>query len=183
MKKGVYGLFKLLNISYKLKMDISLKRKIVIKIKKIISKIVLFFLYKGFKVTYKYDENVKKEIDSWKDGFSFTVDTGQKNIFLTLKKENGKIVRVKNMQDVDIEIVFKSLDVAFLMFTGRLGVSKAYAEHRFTLKGEIGEAMSIVRCMDIVEAYLFPEIITRNILKAQPSKKIGILRTYLLTLF
>ena len=69
------------------------------------------------------------------------------------------------------------------MFTGRLGVSKASAEPRFTLKGEIGEAMSIVRCMDIVEAYLFPEIITRNILKAQPSKKIGILRTYLLTLF
>ena len=164
-------------------MDISLKRKIVIKIKRIISKIVLFFLYKGFKVTYKHDENVKKEIDSWKDGFSFIVDTGEKNVFLTLKKESGKIVRVKNMQDVDIEIVFKSLDVAFLMFTGKLGVSRAYAEQRFTLKGEIGEAMSIVRCMDIVEAYLFPEIITRNILKAQPSKKIGILRTYLLTLF
>ena len=164
-------------------MKISLKRKMIIKIKKIISKIVLFFLYKGFKVTYKYDDNVKKEIDSWKDGFSFTVDTGEKGVKLTLKKENGKIIRVKEFKNADIEIVFKSLDVAFLMFTGRLGVSKAYAEHRFTLKGEIGEAMSIVRCMDIVEAYLFPEIITRNILKSQPNKKIGIIRTYLLTVF
>ena len=66
---------------------------------------------------------------------------------------------------MDLEITFKSIDVAFLMFTGRLGVSKAYAEHRFTLKGEIGKAMSLVRCIDIVEAYLFPKFITKNILK------------------
>ena len=39
----------------------SIKRKMGISTKKFISKIVLFFLYKGFKVTYKYDENVKKE--------------------------------------------------------------------------------------------------------------------------
>ena len=40
-------------------MKISYKRKLVNHIKNTISKIVLFFLYKGFKVTYKYDENVK----------------------------------------------------------------------------------------------------------------------------
>lgn len=64
------------------------------------------------------------------------------------------------------------------MFTGRLGVSKAYAEHRFTLKGEIGKAMSLVRCIDIVEAYLFPSIITKNILKYKPQKSMGIIKTY-----
>ena len=79
---------------------------------------------------------------------------------------------------MDLEITYKSIDVAFLMFTGRLGVSKAYAEHRFTLKGEIGKAMSLVRCIDIVEAYLFPKFITKNILKEIPKKSMGLVRCY-----
>ena len=164
-------------------MKVSNKRKFTKGVKKFVSKIVLFFLYKGFKVTYKYDENVKKEIDTWQENFTVVIDTGEKDIKLIMKKQKGKIVRLKETQNADINIVFKSIDVAFLMFTGRLGVSKAYAEHRFTLKGEISKAMSIVRCIDIVEAYLFPKFITKNILKAQPKKKMGLLRTYAVVLF
>ena len=135
----------------------SLKRKVVIKIKKYISKIVLFFLFRGFKVTCKYDDVVKKE--------------------------DGKLVKLKIAEKLDLEITFKSIDAAFLMFTGRLGVSKAYAEHRFTLKGEIGKAMSLVRCIDVVEAYLFPKLITKNILKEIPKKSMGLARCYGKVLF
>lgn len=156
----------------------SLKREFIIKIKKYISKIVLFFLYRGFKVTSKYDSTVRKEVNSWKDGFTACINTGIKNVKLIIKKENGKIVRIKEAESMDLEITFKSIDVAFLMFTGRLGVSKAYAEHRFTLKGEIGKAMSLVRCIDIVEAYLFPKFITKNILKEIPKKSMGLVRCY-----
>lgn len=161
----------------------SIKRKISISIKKAISKIILFFLYKGFKVAYKHDEQVKKEIESWEEGFSAKIDTGIKGIKLIIKKEDGKLKRLKEANKADIEIIFKSIDAAFLMFTGRLGVSQAYAQHRFTLKGEICKAMSIVRCVDIVEAYLFPKIITKNILKAQPKKSMGLLRTYIAVIF
>lgn len=160
----------------------SIKRKMGISTKKFISKIVLFFLYKGFKVTYKYDENVKKEIDSLDNGFTAVIDTGIDNVKLIIKKENNKLIRLKDTENADIEIVFKSIDVAFLMFIGKLGVSKAYAEHRFTLKGEISKAMVLVRCIDIVESYLFPKIITKGILKYQPKKSIGIVRTYILAL-
>lgn len=159
------------------------KRRIEINIKKIVSRIVLFFLFKGFKVTYKYDENIKREIDSWEEGFTATIDTGEKNLNLIIKKQNGKLVRLKQVENSDIEIVFKSIDVAFRMFTGRLGVSKAYAEHRFTLKGEIGKAMSLVRCVDTVEAYLFPKFITNKILKTQPHKQMGIIKTYIAAIF
>lgn len=160
----------------------SIKRKMGISTKKFISKIVLFFLYKGFKVTYKYDENVKKEIDSLDNGFTAVIDTGIDNVKLIIKKENNKLIRLKDTENADIEIAFKSIDVAFLMFIGKLGVSKAYAEHRFTLKGEISKAMVLVRCIDIVESYLFPKIITKGILKYQPKKSIGIVRTYILAL-
>lgn len=161
----------------------SYKRKIKISIKKLISKIVLFFLYKGFKVTYKHDTNVKKEIETLKDGFTFVIDTGENGINLIIKKQENKLIRLKQAPNADIVITFKSLDTAFRMFTGRLGVSQAYAEHRFTLRGEIAQAMCLVRCIDIVEAYLFPKLITKNILKYQPTKAMGLLKTYMLVLF
>lgn len=160
----------------------SYKKRVAIAIEKLVSKIVLFFLFKGFKVAYKYDENVRKEIDSLQDGFTAAIDTGEKDIKLIIRKKDNKIIRLKQVENADIEIVFKSIDVAFRMFTGRLGVSRAYAEHRFTLKGEIAQAMCLVRCIDIVEAYLFPKLITKNILKYQPKKNIGLLRTYILAL-
>ena len=72
----------------------SLKREFTIKIKKYISKIVLFFLYRGFKVTSKYDSTVRKEVDSWKDGFTACINTGIKNVKLIIKMENGKILRI-----------------------------------------------------------------------------------------
>lgn len=163
-------------------MKISLKRKIVKKLKAFISKIVLFFLYRGFKAGYKFDDHVKKEIDNWPEGMSAVIKTGEKGVSLCIKKRGGKLLRFKIIDNADIEINFKSIDVAFLMFTGRLGVAKAYAEHRFTLKGEINKTMSLVRVIDIVEAYLFPKFITKNILKEVPKKQANLLRTYVYVL-
>lgn len=156
----------------------SVKRKIIIKAKEKISKIVLFFLYRGFKVTYKEDLRVRSEINSWKEGFTVSIQTGIRGLDLIMKKEAEGLVRLKKVEKADLEITFKSIDAAFLMFTGRLGVSKAYAEHRFTLKGDIGVAMSFVRCIDTVEAYLFPKIISKHILKEVPKKSIGLVKTY-----
>lgn len=161
----------------------TIKRKINLHFKKIVSKIVLYFLYKGFKVVSKKDENVKREIESWENNFTIKIDIGIDNINLKIKKENGNLIRIKETDNLDLEICFKSIDVAFLMLTGRLGISKAYAEHRFTLKGDISKAMSLVRCIDIIEAYLFPKIIARNILKKIPDKTMGILKCYTMILF
>lgn len=163
-------------------MKTSFKRKFIISCKSVISQIVLFFLYRGFKAGYKFDNRIKEEVDSWKDGFSAVIDTGVRNVKLCIKKENGKLSKFKNIEKADIIITFKSIDAAFLMFTGRLGVAKAYAEHRFTLKGEINQTMSLVRVIDLVEAYLFPKVITKNILKEVPKKQTNLLRTYLYVL-
>lgn len=87
----------------------SLKRKVVIKIKKYISKIVLFFLFRGFKVTYKYDDVVKKEVESWNDGFTASINTGLEDVNLIIKKENGKLVKLKKAENFEA-IAEKSLN-------------------------------------------------------------------------
>ncbi|MFR9062415.1 MAG: hypothetical protein ACLVJO_00885 [[Clostridium] scindens] len=42
---------------------------------------------------------------------------------------------------------FQKPEGAFLVFSGQIGIAQAYSQHRFLVKGEIAQVMSIVRCM------------------------------------
>ena len=163
----------------KVKIKVSIKRKIIIKIKETISKIILYFLYKGFQILYKYDENLKYEINNLEDNFSIKLQLKNKGYSLILVKTSSAIKRVKSLSNPDIVICFKSVDSAFNVLIGRIGISTAYARHSFTLKGDISTAISIVRCINIIEAYLFPKFITKNILKEIPKKNLSIISTYI----
>lgn len=127
-------------------MNISLKRKLEMKLKETISKIVLFFLYRGINIVKKVDEEVLKEIASWNENIIIKIATYENGPSLIIKKQQDKIIRIKEANKYDIEIIFKSLDAAFLVLTAREGISKAYAEHRFILKGDITKAMILVKC-------------------------------------
>lgn len=160
-------------------MNISLKRKLEVNLKETISKIVLFFLYRGINIVKKVDEEVLKEIASWNENIIIKIATYEDGPSLIIKKQQDKIIRIKEANKCDIEIVFKSLDASFLVLTAREGISKAYAEHRFILKGDITKSMSLVRCIDIVETYLFPKVIAKKLVKTIKKIKIPKLVTYL----
>lgn len=130
--------------------------------------IVLKFLYRGMKVLYHDDDRVRKDLDGWNE-----------NKVIKIRVMNGPSISMKytylqglsqTCEKSDIEIVFKSIDTAFLVFTGMMSVKQAYLEHRFVLKGDIFESMRFVRCIDLVETYLFPRFITRRILDHEEEK-------------
>lgn len=158
-------------------MRISIHKQISHKIKTMISKIVLFFLGRGIQTLYKQDSIVKHEIIDWKENFVIQITTQNHEVDWKLKKENGKLVRT-NSEKIDLSISFKSIDILFKLVTGRLGVAKAYAEHRFLLKGDIKNAMSFVRVIDRTEGYLFPKFMTKGILKQIPKREKSMLEIY-----
>lgn len=160
-------------------MKISIKRKMIWQIKVFISRIVLFFLYRGFKIINKVEPKVYKETANWKEGYTIKIQTCINGPSLLLEKKHDSIVKLKQEQTCDLEIIFKNLDTAFLLLTGRLGIAKAYCEHRFLLKGNIIEAMSLVRCLDIVETYLFPKFIAKHLVKKIEPLQISKMITYL----
>ena len=167
------------------KMKVSVKRKLSLKIKEKISKIILFFLYRGLNIIYKYDETLKKEINSLNYNYKIKLQLSSNcySLNLVIDKYGFKKIRNKrnksNIDDSDLEICFKNIDIAFLVLIGNIGISNAYAMHSFTLKGSINEGLKIVRCIEIVEAYLFPKFITKKILKEIPKRKMNILSTYI----
>ncbi len=149
--------------------------------KKVIIWIVMQFLYRGMKVLYKNDIRIKNEFDGWNSNkvIGLKVLHGPSiNIEYALKKGLNK-----TKKDPDILIVFKSIDSAFRVFTGMQSVKQAYLEHRFYLKGDIYESMRFVRCVDLVETYLFPRFMTKRILNHNEKKYKPTLLIYMKSIF
>lgn len=158
--------------------NVSAIRRFSLALKAFVAKIVLFVLYRAIKVLAHEDSRIMSEFDSWRNGLTVVLETGNGGPSITLMKKGRKLVRCHHVDDADIRITFRSLDAAFLVLTGQMGVARAYAEHRFMLSGDISQTMSIVRCIDIAESYLFPRLMTRRILRKVENKEFSTLRVY-----
>lgn len=144
-----------------------------------INAVVLEVLYRGFRVLYRDDTRVREEIDSWPAGLTMKLVCGPGGAVLAIRKDADQgIGRLKRAQRTDITMRFKSVEGAFKLLSGQLGVAEGYAKHLFSLEGDIFQTMSFVRCVDYLEAYLFPEIMTKRILKEVPEKQVSSMKVY-----
>jgi hypothetical protein len=145
--------------------------------------LVLQVLYRGFCVLYRKDSRVREEVDGWDEGLTLKLVCGPGGAVLTLRKDgrNG-IEKLQRTQHADITMRFKSVEGAFRVLSGQIGVADAYAAHLFYLEGDIYKTMSFVRCVEYIESYLFPKIISERILKEVPEKQISSLQVYALAL-
>ena len=145
--------------------------------------IVLQVLYRGFRVLYERDSRVRAEVVGWEDGRMLKLVCGPGGPVLVLQKKEGEgIVKLQRVQHADITMRFKTVKGAFQVLTGQKGVADAYASHMFFLEGDIYKTMSFVRCVDYIEAYLFPKIMSERILKEVPDKQLSSLQVYALAL-
>ena len=138
-------------------------------------------LVRALKFLSVRDSKIRAEALRWPEGKTLKLEVpGAKGFTVTGTKQGFK--KLPDNTPGDVTIRFKSPDDAFRVFTGQLSVAQAYAQHRFVLKGSMGLAMPFVRCVDIVEGYLFPAIMARRILKRLPIKEVSTARVYLAVL-
>jgi len=137
--------------------------------KTLVIKIVFFLLGRSFHSTSKLDPDIKKEIALWEEGFSFMMKIFPNGPRMTVEKRRGILkYRGSAPESADLVITFKSLESAFLLFTAQCGTCQGFAESRFIVNGDIPMAMSLTRCLNVIQGYLFPSIISRLILKRVP---------------
>ena len=148
-----------------------------------INALVLQVLFRGFRVLYKNDERVRTEIDSWDRGLTLKLVCVPGGAVLAMRKsEHSGVKRLPRAQRAAITMRFKSVEGAARVLTGLMSVSEAYAEHFFTLEGDIYQTMSFVRCVEYAEAYLFPHFWSSRILKEVPEKRMSALKVYAMVL-
>lgn len=152
--------------------------------KRLFARIVLWFLGRGIQAASSLDNVVKAEIKAWDDLTYVMLKVNDYGPYLSLQKRDGKLrfLGTKKVENPNLTITFKNIEVALLVLTGRLGIAQGFAEHRYLVKGDIALAMSFVRILYIVEFYLFPDFMTKKILKQEPKRGSNSFKIYLGTL-
>lgn len=145
-----------------------------------ICQIVLWFLCRGMDVLAQGDDRVCDEIHRLPEGYTIRLKAGmgKKDPQIGMILMNGRVQQVNLDDGADLTIVFKNVHIAFKVFTGQIGIAEAYARRGFYMKGNINKAMGVVRCMEYVELYLFPKIMSRRILKRIEKKQMPALMVY-----
>lgn len=143
--------------------------------------LILKVLYRGIRVLSHADSQMRQELLQLPEGhiIRFAVSSAPEAPRLSFAVRRGSIEKAPANAPADIEIIFKNEKMAFRVFTGRMGIAGAYAAHAFTLRGNINEAMGVVRIVDLAENYLFPGFMARRILKHRPKKQYPAVLVYL----
>ncbi|MFZ5595577.1 MAG: hypothetical protein ACOY31_01025 [Bacillota bacterium] len=143
-------------------------------VKGLIVRVMLFFLGRGFQSLAARDPDIRKEIDGWSEGFTIMFNIMPFGPFWSIQKRGGKLRYLGMIKTgADLQVDFKNLETAFLVLTGQMGTPQGYAEHRVSVKGDLVLAMSMIRCLDIVQFYLFPAIIAKRVVKRLPRMTFG----------
>ncbi len=152
--------------------------------KNFILKIILWFLYRGIKVLNGRDSLVTREIKNLPENFTIKISSDIKHgKYVCFKINSGKVVKTKYADKIDLQIIFKDKNLAYRVFTGKLSIMEAYAEHCFIMQGNIYIAMGVTRILERVEGYLFPNKIRKRCLSKPFKREISMFKTYLLCLF
>jgi len=144
----------------------------------------LWFLGRAFAAAASLDPRVAGEVTGWAEGLTVLLEVEPYGPYLALGKRDGSLHLLRRRPDpADLAIYFKNPAGAWRVLSGQIGIAPAYAEHRFCLAGDIAMGMSLVRCLNLVEAYLFPPVLSNRILKRPPQLRRSRLRIYTAAIF
>lgn len=140
--------------------------------------IVLRVVHAALVELQKQDTRVAAEFERMPEGLGYSIYTGHNAPVLHVIWQGGKLKRVHSLEKATCTLHIKSTPLSFRLFTGQMGLAQAYAAHAFTMAGEVADVMRLARLVNIVEAYLFPNIINRRIMTDIPKPQVCFLRTY-----
>lgn len=149
-------------------------------VKRMLCAIVFAVMGRGLVAAARFDPRVAAEAASWPDGTTITLAIAPKGPRTTVRKSDGRLAALGGGagHTPTLLITFKSVEGALPVLFGMKSVLGSFAEHRASLAGDIGLGVSLVRCLHIVEGYLFPDIMNRRILPSPATRRVGHLRAY-----
>ncbi|MBR6576125.1 MAG: hypothetical protein IKK73_03235 [Akkermansia sp.] len=112
------------------------------------------------------------------EGMSYALQTGYKAPELYVQWQGGRLLNLDKIEKPTCALRLKSTGISFRLFTGQMGLAQAYAQHAFSMQGEIADVMRLARLVNLVEGYLFPKFITKHILTDIPALQVNPLRVY-----
>jgi hypothetical protein len=139
-----------------------------------ITRLCLYFLGMGIETAYKNVPEAKKEMDSLPDQFSFCLNVLDGPSMLILKDgDRVTYVGEKEAYHVDLELVFKNIEFAYLTMTGRMSTPDTIYHNRQLVRGDLNHMMTMIRVMNASQTLLFPNLLLRFYIKKVPPLTVG----------
>ncbi len=149
--------------------DILPRRK---PLKRVVNRVVLFALGRSLQSLSKNDPLIQQEVQGWPEGFTLMICVRPCLGSMAVSREAGGCLRYRGENlpesEADVVIYMKSINAAFAMVTGQLGIDAGYAQHCMCARGDLANTVSVVRVLNVAEAYLFPALIARRLMKRLP---------------
>ena len=147
--------------------------------KRLLAGIIFWVMGRGIVACTRLDSRVRDEVATWPEGTVITLMMWPGMPKTSVRKSGGRLTALGS-RDIEptLLVTFKSVAASVPVLLGMKAILQAFAEHRATVRGDLGLAMSLVRCLHIVEGYLYPNIMTRRILPSPASRQAGHLRAY-----
>jgi len=135
----------------------------------LVTRIFFFFIGMGMQTAYRIDPEVRKEVDSWPETFSFRMAVvGGPSMIMLKKAGSFQYLGEKEVFYADVEMWWKNITFAYLVMTGRISVPNAVYHNRQFVRGSLIYTMSVIRVINIVQTLLLPNFISRFYIKEVP---------------
>lgn len=133
---------------------------------------LMFFLGRAFQAAARVDKEVKKEIEGLPDGFSFGFMVLPNGPRITMVKDQRGRLKFRGkkipLEELDVLFRFKNIECAMRVFGFEINPSVGYAQGCVGARGELSNVMILMRCMDVIQAYLLPKRVAVDAMKRYP---------------
>jgi len=141
-------------------------------IKKIYVAVMLWIVGRAIQAAAKVDREVKEEFAALRDDFMVKLWIAPDGPAMIVGKDKKGVVKYMGWSDkgkkVTLDMKIKNLEGAILVFTFQEGTCEAFCNDRFIVSGDLPDACTFVRILNLIEVYLLPKIITSLAVKRYP---------------
>ncbi|NOX48753.1 MAG: hypothetical protein GXO89_17425 [Chlorobi bacterium] len=142
-----------------------------------------YALGRGAESVSRFNKDLKTELEAWPESYTIMLKVAPNGRELWLRKHGDRLKGIgKQSTDADLIVLFKNLDTAFRVISTLSNVHTAFTQNRIMVFGDVAQSMVLIRILNIVQAYLFPPFLSKNVLKRVPrfsfSQHLGRLRVY-----
>ena len=157
------------------------------KLKSMITSSGFFALKQATVSLSHFNKGLQEELNAWEDGYTIQLKVLPNGPAIAFEKVDGKLQTISpNKNHYSLVVVFKTEEIAYRIITTQNSVPQAFTQNRLMVYGSTADSMILIRILNIVQAYLFPPILSKRILKRVPkfnlSQHIGRVRVYSLGL-
>ena len=141
-------------------------------LKRIYLNLMLWFVGRAVQASARVDPEVKQEFQTMPAGFTFSLGAFPSGPWMVVGKDDADRIRYLGRsikgRTIDLQMTLKSMDALFLLFTFQESTPVSNARSRLFVEGDVPQACSVVRILDMVQVYLLPKFIATLAIKRYP---------------